>query len=296
MLDALDETLKAILREIGGLSADEVDIAFEAPDLEWAARVGKPTVNCYLYDIRENLELRGMDWEIRPSNNGHSVSRQAIPRLIDLSYVCTAWTNDIEDEHRLLWRVLWTMARCPELPRHLLQGELAALPDPITTEVAQPDGLLRDPADVWSALDNRIRPSVNVVITLPLDDTDRIEAPLVLTRRMRVHEPSRIVELIQIAGTVTTEAGEPSPETVVRIKGRAYSTVTAADGRFSLSGIPDGSYMLVAEAPGGTAEREIDVPGDGYDLVLAIGGKRGSEAAPARAGKRGATKETVERQ
>src|SRR5215211_5345750 len=166
MLDALDETIKAVLRELGGLDPDEVDIAFDAPDREWAARVGKPTVNCYLYDMRENLDLRDTKWTVDRQANGRA-SRRAAPRHFDLSYVCTAWTADIEDEHRLLWRVLTTLIRCPVLPQHLLQGNLNEIDWPVTTEVAQPDGLLRDPADVWSALDNRIRPSVNVVFTLP---------------------------------------------------------------------------------------------------------------------------------
>jgi len=284
MLDALDETLKAILREVGGLNPDEVDVAFEAPDREWAARVGKPTVNCYLYDIRENLRLRGDEWSVERHSNGNAATKRRTPRRFDLSYVCTAWTNDIEDEHRLIWRVLATLVRCPELPRHLLQGGLATIPDPIITDVAQPDGLLRDPADVWSALDNRIRPSVNVVLTLPLADSDPLEAPLVLTRRLRVQEPGRVVELIQIAGSVTTAGGQPSAGTAVRLKGHAYSTVTSEEGRYSLAGIPDGEYTLVAETGSEMMERTITVPGVNYDLNFDGEGKR--ESGPSRAERR----------
>lgn len=288
MLDALDETIKAVLRELGGLDPDEVDIAFDAPDREWAARVGKPTVNCYLYDIRENLDLRSTEWNVDRQSNGRAVKRQA-PRRFDLSYVCTAWTADVEDEHRLLWRVLATMVRCPELPRHLLQGSLATVGWPVITEVAQPDGLLRDPADVWSALDNRIRPSVNVVVTLPLEDSDPREAPLVLTRRLRFDEFGRTLEFIQIAGTVTGEDGKPLPNVVVRVRDHAYSTVSTADGRFWLSGLPAGTYTLVAEAASTTAQREVSVPGAEYDIVVGGGSdgepevkKTGREAARRR--------------
>jgi hypothetical protein len=271
MLDALDETIKSVLRELGGLDSDEVDIAFEAPDREWAARVGKPTVNCYLYDIRENLERRqSLQWTTDRQSNGRALKRPA-PRHFDLSYVCTAWTADVEDEHRLLWRVLATLIRCPELPPHLLQGNLAQIEWPVITEVAQPDGLLRDPADVWSALDNRIRPSVNVVVTLPLDDRDPIEAPLVLTRRLRFDENGRTLEYIQIAGTVTGEDGKPLPNVVVRVRDHAYATVSTADGRFWLSGLPAGTYTLVAEAATTSVQREVSVPGTGYDIVV-VGG------------------------
>ncbi|HEY7034052.1 MAG TPA: Pvc16 family protein [Thermomicrobiales bacterium] len=270
MLDALDETIKAVLRELGGLDPDEVDIAFDAPDREWAARVGKPTVNCYLYDIRENLDLRSTEWTVERQSNGKAVTKQA-PRRFDLSYVCTAWTADVEDEHRLLWRVLATMIRCPELPRHLLQGSLAQVEWPVITEVAQPDGLLRDPADVWSALDNRIRPSVNVVVTLPLADSDPREAPMVLTRRLRFDENGHTQEFIQIAGTVTGEDGKPLPDVVVRVRDHAYATVSSPHGRFWLSGLPAGTYTLVAEAGTTTVRREVNVPGTEYDIVVAGG-------------------------
>src|SRR5688572_2720411 len=62
VLDDLDETIKTVLRERGGLPTAEVDIAFDAPDREWSGRINRPTVNCYLYDIRENLELRESGW------------------------------------------------------------------------------------------------------------------------------------------------------------------------------------------------------------------------------------------
>jgi hypothetical protein len=138
----------------------------------------------------------------------------------------------------------------------------------VITEVAQPDGLLRDPADVWSALDNRIRPSVNVVVTLPLDDSDPKEAPLVLTRRLRFDENGRTNEFIQIAGVVSGENGAPLPDVVVRVRDHAYTTVSANDGRFWFTGLPTGSYTLVAETGTITTQREITIPATEYDLVI----------------------------
>ena len=87
MLDDLDETLKTLFRERGGLASDEIDIAFEAPDREWSSRIGKPTVNCYLYDIRENLQLRETDWIVERQDNGRVVTKRQPPRRFDLSYL-----------------------------------------------------------------------------------------------------------------------------------------------------------------------------------------------------------------
>jgi hypothetical protein len=315
MLDALDESIKAVFREIGGLDADEVDVAFDAPDREWAARVGKPTVNCYLYDIRENLDLRGTEWTVERLADGRTVSKRQAPRRFDLSYVCTAWTADVEDEHRLIWRVLATMIRCPEIPRRLLKGNLADLSWPVITEVAQPDGLLRDPADVWSALDNRIRPSINVVVTLPLDDSDPFQAPLVLTRRLRFDEfsafaPSsasgtdkdgehqteigHLTEFIQIAGVVRGEDGVPRADVVVRVRDHAYTTVSAPDGRFWFTGLPEGTYTLIAESGTVTSQRQVNIPGTEYDIAINAeeeAGRQSPDVAQAKPRRRRAASE-----
>jgi hypothetical protein len=278
MLDALDETIKTVLRDVGGMDPDEIDVAFDAPDREWASKVGKPTVNCYLYDIRENLQLRETDWLIERDDNGRIVTKKQPPRRFDLSYVCTAWTADAEDEHRLLWRTLATFVQSPILPKHLLKGELAQLEYPVITEVAQPDGLLRDPADVWSALDNRIRPSVNVVFTLPLHDRITLESPMVLTRRIRIREIDRDPEeTIQIAGIVRGEDGAPCPAAVIRVQDHAFMTTSNNEGRYWITGVPTGSYTLVAEQDGRSGLRPVAIPGDDYDLTIGsseVGSKR----------------------
>ena len=268
MLDDLDETFKALFRERGRLDANEIDVAFEAPDREWSARISKPTVNCYLYDIRENLQLRETDWLVERQENGRLATKRQPPRRFDMSYLCTAWTSDVEDEHRLLWRVLATLIRHPVLPREVLHGALAQTDYPISTQIAQP-GTLRNPAEVWSALDNRIRPSVNVIATVPLDDMEPIDAPVTLTKRLRLgHVTGPTEELIQIAGTVRDAEGGPQRHALIRVRDHAYATIAGADGRFWLTGLPAGEYTLVAEFDGRRGERLVRVPGEGYDLTL----------------------------
>ena len=100
MINDLDETLKQLL--IGKVPLDpvEVDISFDMPDREWSASVVKPTVNLYLYDIHENLELRSNEWMIERSQG--IATRKKPPVRVDLSYLITVWTSDTADQHRLL--------------------------------------------------------------------------------------------------------------------------------------------------------------------------------------------------
>src|SRR2546421_10014862 len=58
MLHLLDESLEAFLRATVPLGKREVDVSFAAPDRDWAARVSRPTVNLYLWDVRRNLDER----------------------------------------------------------------------------------------------------------------------------------------------------------------------------------------------------------------------------------------------
>ena len=187
MINDLDESIKQLLIKKVPLKPSEVDISFQIPNREWTASVSKPTVNLYLYDIRENCELRAYEWNVERNNDRTATKRQA-PLRMDLSYLVTAWTNDVGDEHRLLWRVLATLSRHSSFPEELLQGKLKEQDLEIRTSTAQPDGLFKNPADFWSALDNQIKPSINYMVTVPLDLEMMETAPVVLGKELRMKQ------------------------------------------------------------------------------------------------------------
>jgi hypothetical protein len=64
MISDINETIKQLLIKQGGLDPATVDIDFQTPDREWSASISKPTINVYLYDIRENHKLRGLGKKI----------------------------------------------------------------------------------------------------------------------------------------------------------------------------------------------------------------------------------------
>jgi len=181
----LDESIRQLLIRYVPIDLSEIDISFEAPDREWSGRLSRPSVNCFLYDIYENKELREANWEVRRSENG--VSRRKLPMRLDAAYQVTAWARAPEDEHRLLWRVLAALARHTVLPSEVLQGGLVEQPNPLYARVAQAEQKARiNAADLWQALDNRIRPSLTYVITMTLDPYEAVTSPIVLSREVRV--------------------------------------------------------------------------------------------------------------
>lgn len=271
MISDLDETIKQLLIKKGAFDAGEVDVSFETPNREWSASISKPTVNIYLYDIRENHQLRSTEWLVEKDENG-TATRKKNPSRVDLSYLVTVWTNDIEDEHRLLWHVLLTLFRYPSLPTEVMSGQMANQKYPIKANTGQPDGVVKNPADFWSALDNQLKPSINYVVTLPLDLDLAFTAPLVRTKVLYVKPPDADAEqLVQIAGVVH-ETGKPDqtvPQATVVAREVRMTAKTDDQGRYSFSKLPSGKLTFQVLAPGRKAkEASVTIPSDSYDLEV----------------------------
>jgi hypothetical protein len=272
MITDLDETIKKLLTDIGKIDHGEIDISFDPPDREWSTSLGnKPTVNLYLYDIRENHELRGTEWYVEKNGNNTATKRKNAKR-INLSYMVTVWTKNTDDQHSLLWRVLHTLIRYPTIPPELLTGTLKEQEYPVITSAAQPDGLFGNPADFWAALDNQIKPSFNYVVTLPMDLEIAFTSAVTRTRKLSTKRPDAEAEdMTGISGTVHLK-GKPESvvaEAKVVVKGANLSCMTNEAGQYAFTRIPEGKQtleVLVANKPPRTFE--IEVPGPSYDLEI----------------------------
>lgn len=163
MIQDLDDTLKELLVRKAPFDPAEVDIKFEMPTREWSTAVSKPTINIYLYDVRENAELRSSERTRTRIDDGHGTELRP-PVRVDLSYLISAWASDIADEHQLLGRILTTMLRFPFLPNDVLKGAMQTQPFPIRGWISLPE---RTPNswDVWGHLEHRMKPSLSYVIT-----------------------------------------------------------------------------------------------------------------------------------
>ncbi|MFI7434105.1 DUF4255 domain-containing protein [Micromonospora haikouensis] len=168
MIHEIDDALRRIVRD-RALPGSGVDIVLEAPTKEWAARRNAPTVNVYLYDIREDLRRRSRALLNEYDEQGQVARRVAPPRYVKLSYLVTAWTQRPEDEHRLLSSLLLCLLRLDALPHDVLTGSVAALGMPVPMTVALPPPEDRAFADVWTALGGELKPSLDVVVSAPVD-------------------------------------------------------------------------------------------------------------------------------
>lgn len=175
MIHEVDEAIKALIRS-EALDGSGVEVVLDAPTKEWASRRNAPTVDAYLYDIREDLRRRERGMINEYGEQGRVVARHLPPRHFKLSYLITAWTQRPEDEHRLLAAVLACFLRHDKLPEELLGGTLAELGLPVPVSVALPPPEDRSFADVWSALGGELKPSLDIVVSAPADTGQRFHA------------------------------------------------------------------------------------------------------------------------
>lgn len=151
----------------------DVQIVFDAPTKEWAARRNAPTVDLYLYDIREDLRRRSRGL-LNEYDADHALRARAVPpRHFKLSYLVTAWTQRPEDEHRLLTLLLQCFLRHDALPPEVVGGALGELGLPVPMTIALPPPEDRAFADVWSALGGELKPSLDLVVSAPADTGQR---------------------------------------------------------------------------------------------------------------------------
>ncbi len=278
MFDDLDEALRLLLIKELPIRNNEIDVQFNQPKREWSARLSRPTLNFYLYDLRENVKLRHptRQWQVE-GRQATSAQLRRQPLRLDLRYAMTSWATDPADEHRLLTRALMVLFRFPEMPDEFMVNSLRNQPAPISLEVAQPD-TLQNPTDFWSTMDNEIRPVVPCTITMALDPFEKVELtlPTIQQRGSKFDD----------ADALTPKDKESSPVEFWEVKGKLRGPLpirytrmklvemeikvpVQRDGTFRIKGLRAGNYTLEVTVAGGPPKRHtITVPSREYIIEL----------------------------
>jgi hypothetical protein len=175
VIHEVDETLRTIVRR-DVINGSDIEVVFDAPTKDWASRRNTPTIDIYLYDIREDPKRRQAGvLEVR-DDQGRITGKRAIPRVYKFSYLVTAWTQRPEDEHRLLSSMLACFLRNDRIPTEWLTGSLQENDWPLDVTIGLPPPEDRALSDVWSALGGELKPSLDLVITTPVDVERFVEA------------------------------------------------------------------------------------------------------------------------
>jgi hypothetical protein len=184
MINDLDDTLADLLKaSLPEAWRDVVAITFAAPDNQFPPQgLAMPAIDFFLYDVRENLELRSNEISLQRRADGTALRRLA-PVRIDFSYLVTAWPSEgvadpWKDEHRLLGVAMQALLRYRTIPHGALRGELANQELPLPVSSLRP-GRLQSLGEFWQAMGGRPKAALEYTVTLAVSP-EASEVPLVL--------------------------------------------------------------------------------------------------------------------
>lgn len=166
MLQNLDITLESLLkREIPVVPSTETDvfISFDTP--YQGAIKKKPAINCFLYDVRENLELRSSTWSVERQSNGKALKKRP-PARVDCSYLITAWPkneDDIQTEHQLLGEVMKVLLRHRKIPETDVADNFEGQEIPLRLISLRPSNL-QSFGEFWQAMGGKDGTKPKVVL------------------------------------------------------------------------------------------------------------------------------------
>ncbi len=198
MINDLDETLEELLkRELPPELVSQVTISFATPDDQFPpSSVTLPAIDLFLYDVRENRELRTNEWVLERNGDGTATKKRP-PVRVECSYLISAWpsessTTPAQDEHRLLGEVMQVLLRHPTIPEPVLQGSLAGQAPPLPAITLQP-GRLQSMGEFWQALGGRPKAALNYTVTIGVDVHKPVEAGVVTAKEIKTRQEQEIV-------------------------------------------------------------------------------------------------------
>jgi hypothetical protein len=265
----LDEALRTLLkRELNKHGFEGVEVAFDAPAKEWSGKLTGPTVDLFLYDMRESLDRASASPSERRSNGNAVISDP--PLQLELTYAVTAWTKAVQDEHRLLSQVLAILYSYSSVPPDVIAENATTTLARAETSVGRPR---EEKADFWTSVGGQYKASIDYVVQIVIESgATFVRGPEVRTttiRTLQTDNPrSTLEELHRIAGTVTDAQGTTLSGAWVALPDSGRWAATDRDGHFTFARVAPGTHQVVARtADGREATGTIAVPGGRCDLV-----------------------------
>jgi hypothetical protein len=248
MLDLIDQTLEAFFRATVPLGAEDVDVSFEAPDREWSAKLNRPTVNLFLWDIRRSADRARAGVE-ELERDGRLVRRLALPR-VELRYLVTAWTADHGDERALLAGLMRAILAHHEIPHQFVAEPLGELP-PLTMIMPRSG---EEHVDVFKALEGQLKPGISMVVFAAVDTevyTPAGPPAEVFETRLSRRGDDGVIDAVRL---VAGELADPAAIGARVVTPRGTARVNGA-GRFLVAAQAGDDIVIESDPP-----RHVTVP------------------------------------
>ncbi|HKQ74926.1 MAG TPA: Pvc16 family protein [Blastocatellia bacterium] len=270
-----DEALKTSFKDLF-----DAQVSFDRPDESF--NPSQTTVNLFLYDVREDMELRSNEPVITRQNGQAEIRRP--PLRVRCSYLITAWPVGGTDlplqEHRLLSQALQVFAAIPKIPEKYLQGKLKGQQPPLPMVTARAD-VMRNAHDFWTGVGNKLRTSITITVTIGMEIFEPETAPVAISHEMRLGERTAANEIqikpatrqtsFSVIGQVTGADNEPVKQAAVTLLETGVTALTDDNGIYHLGAAAAGDYTLRARSGATTKDVTITIPaqsGNNYDVRL----------------------------
>ncbi len=263
MIRDLSTTLRAMLTQPGLPSElSTTQVVFDRPVAQF--NPSQSTINLFLFDIRENVELREYEPTVSRRNGEAIIYRP--PMRVDCSYLITAWpvggSEVALQEHLLLSQVLQVFSRYPTIPKPFLQGSLQSGADeslPIPLSVTG-SATSRQSTEFWTSLGIPVRAYLVVTTTIALDlnDVQPEPVPLVTSHAIAVGgmtAGSAQEQSFQIGGQIRLADQKPLAAAQVTLLEQNQTTQSDSAGLYQFAAIPAGTYTLQVQSPDGTSQQ-----------------------------------------
>lgn len=274
MFDALDASLTQLINDAPATEMPELhnaDVVFVTPEHAFAP--GQPTVDLFLYEVRENRNLR----DSRPlvERNGDHFTTRPAPLRVDGAYIVTTWAAGqpgparVAAEHQLLGQALSWLSRFATLPGRYLQGVLGSpdriYPPPILVAQSDPN---QQAGDFWVAMGIPPRPAFGLTVTVELEMGGPEQGDLVASRMATV---SGDVQWIGIGGRIVSIAGDAIADAVVDILDLSLRTRSDPDGRYAFPRVVPGNHQIRVVGRGFQIKTQpLTVPGRPQDYLVEL--------------------------
>lgn len=283
MIQDLSLTLQAVLSDPAWAGPfpelSRARVVFDRPDESF--KQAQTTIDLFLFDVRENTELRSNETLVARTN-GHAAMHQ-FPTRVACTYLVTAWpvggTDLMLQEQQLLSQVFQVFAAYPKIPANYLKGSMAGQSPALPTMATRPDEL-KNPAEFWAAIGNKMRASITITVTISMDVFAPVTAPEAKTLVVRLGErtaagaetlkTATMTESYRIGGKVTS-GGAAAVGAMIAVAGSGLGARTDGNGNYVLGVIQPGAYVLNVRSNGTTKQVNITVPasaGSNYDVAL----------------------------
>lgn len=291
MIHDLSQTLKEFLDAELPEPLGSVEIVFDRPDDKF--NPSQMTVDLFLYDIHENIQLRDNEPIIDRQDGQVTIRRP--PLRLACSYLITAWPVGgsglpglpLElplQEQYLLSQVLSILSKNPVIPDKFLQGSLKGQKPDLPMIVAQTEEF-KNPAEFWTAIGNKMRPSFTLTVTISIEmPSPDMPAFIVTSNVIRLGQrtsPATQENFFRIEGRITNSSNEPVKNATVILVELGIVTKSDTDGHYILGPITSaGDYELrVQSASTAPTSLNVTIPAwckdavppvcsNNYDLML----------------------------